>query len=222
MDNRRIMVITGTRKGIGRHLAEHYTEEGFQVIGCSRGQSDYKHKEYRHFCLDVSDETQVKNMFVEIYKAYKRVDILINNAGAICRNYALLTPLKTAQDIIMTNFIGTFLCSREAAKIMQKNRYGRIINVSTVAVGQCTPGMSVYSASKAAVEQFSKVLAKEVSTYGITVNTLAFSLVKGGGMAEGVSEESAQETLEKTASKSWLDIEDVVGAVNSLLQKNED
>ena len=217
MSNQCTIVITGTSKGIGRYLAEYYAKKGFQVIGCSRRMVDYESKNYRHFCLDISDEAKVKEMFIEIGKTYKRLDALINNAGIMHMNYALLTPLQTVQKTLNTNFIGTFLCCREAVKLMQKNRHGRIINISTIAVPLSPVGSSSYSASKAAVEQFSKVLAREVASYGITVNTLALSIVKQSGMAGEIDQKAAREALAHTILKSPLDLQDIAHAADFLI-----
>ena len=116
-----VMLITGTRKGVGKYLAEYYSKNLYQVIGCSRGLIDYKLDNYQHFCLDVSEEFSVKKMFTEIRKKYGRLDVLINNAGV---NYAhspmLLVPYESALKTVEVNLLGTFLLSREAAKIMKK------------------------------------------------------------------------------------------------------
>jgi len=127
------MLITGTRKGIGKYLVEYYTQKGYLVIGCSRQEVDYDIDNYRHFVLDVSDEMSVKQMFMEIRKTYKKLDVLINNAGIASMNHILLTPLQTVKDIFNTNFVGTFLFCREAAKLMQRHNYGRIVNFITIA-----------------------------------------------------------------------------------------
>lgn len=214
MNKKQVILITGTRKGLGKHLVEYYAKQGLQVIGCSRGPVDYKCKNYRHFCLDVADEVAVKKMFAEIRKTYARLDVLINNAGIAIMNHALLTPLETVEKTLKTNFIGVFLFCREAAKLMQKNSYGRIVNISTIAVPLSPAGTSVYSASKAAVEQFSRVLAREIVSYGITVNTLALSFVKDSGMVENISKDAIKETLEHTISKSLLDFKDVAHAID--------
>lgn len=220
MIKNQVVLITGTRRGIGRHLVEHFVKQGFRVIGCSRNPVDYKFKNYQHFCLDVSDETKVKQMFSEIRKAYGSLDILINNAGIISRNYALLTPLKAAEYILKTNFIGTFLFCCGAIKIMQKSKTGRIINISSIAVPLAEAGTSIYSASKAAVEQFSKVLAKEVISYGITVNSLRLSFVRGGGMAEEADGKAARgEISESTISKPWLDIKEITDTIDFLISE---
>lgn len=222
MNDGQVMIITGTSKGIGKYLAGYYARRGFRVIGCSRKKVDYELKNYTHFCLDVSDETRVRQMCSEIYKDYGHIDILINNAGIASMSYVLLTPVKVAHDIISTNFIGTFLFCREAVKIMQKNHYGRIVNISSIAVPLGQIGTSVYSASKAAVEQFTKVMAREVISYNIRANTLGLSFVKDSGIAENISDRAIEKTLEHTTLKSWLNFEDVARAIDFFIAKEND
>ena len=127
------MVITGTRKGIGAYLARYYVERGFRVIGCSRSQADDELPNYCHYCVDVADEPAVREMFVDIAKTHGRVDVAINNAGIASMNHCLLTPVDTVHRILNTNVVGTFLFCREAAKLMRKNAFGRIVNFATVA-----------------------------------------------------------------------------------------
>ncbi|MCK4664775.1 MAG: SDR family oxidoreductase [Bacteroidales bacterium] len=170
--NKKVMVITGSRKGIGRYLSEYYLAKNFIVIGCSRSYSNLKHENYEHFCLDVSDEKAVKKMISAISKKYSKIDYLINNAGIASMNHSLLTPLSVVEKVFKTNVFGTFVFCREAAKIMSKNKFGRIINFATIATSLKMEGESVYAASKAAIESFTKILAKEFSIYNITVNAI--------------------------------------------------
>ena len=209
-----VMLITGTSSGIGKYFVKYYTKKGFRVVGCSRRAVDHKIKDYQHFCLDVSDENVVKEMFGEITKVYERLDVLINNAGIVSMNYALLTPLQTVRKLLETNFIGTILFCREAVSLMSTGKYGRIVNVSSIAVPLSAPGSSGYGASKAAGEQYSRVLAKEVASYGITVNTVALSFVKNSGMTGQINEDIVTETLNKTILRSPLELDDVVHAVD--------
>ena len=166
------ILITGTRKGIGRHLVNYYRKKNYRVIGCSRGAVDYEFENYDHYKVDVSNENSVKKMFLSIRKKYKKLDILINNAGLASMNHILLTPISKAQEIIDTNFIGTFLMSREAAKIMKKNSFGRIINITTVGTQMKLKGEAIYTASKSAVENLTIVMSRELADYGITVNAV--------------------------------------------------
>ena len=174
MINKPVMLITGTRKGIGKYLAEYYSKNLYQVIGCSRGLIDYKLDNYQHFCLDVSEESSVKKMFTEIRKKFGRLDVLINNAGV---NYAhsplLLVPYESALKTVEVNLLGTFLLSREAAKIMKKKSFGRIVNLGSMAVKHEVKGEAIYTASKAAIVSLTRVMAKEISSYGITCNTVS-------------------------------------------------
>lgn len=130
----RVILITGARKGIGKYLAHYYSDKGHQVIGCSRKSVNVEFDNYQHFCLDVCDEKSVLNLFSEIRRKYSHLDILINNAGIAAMNHALLTPLSVAQKIMDTNVISSFLFCREAAKLMSKNKFGRIVNFTTIAV----------------------------------------------------------------------------------------
>lgn len=169
----RVIIITGTRKGIGRYLSEQYLNEGDIVYGCSRRESDLKHDNYHHARLDVSDEKAVIDFVRSVYKERKHIDILINNAGIASMNAFMLTPYTTVQRVMNTNFMGTFLMCREVCKYMIRAKAGRIINYSTIAVALNLQGELAYSASKAAVEQLTRVLAGELGTFNITVNAVA-------------------------------------------------
>ena len=178
MNDKQIILITGTRTGIGKYLAEYYTSRGFQVIGCSRKPVVNTLPNYQHFCLDVSDEPKVIQMFAEINKQYGRLDILINNAGLASMTHMLITPLSSVKEIFNTNVVGTFLFCREAARLMKRNRYGRIVNFVTVATPLKIEGESIYAASKAAVINLTEILARELAEFGITLNALGPGPVK--------------------------------------------
>jgi 3-oxoacyl-[acyl-carrier protein] reductase len=167
-----VTLITGTRKGIGRYLAEHYVGHGHRVVGCSRGEVDFRLDGYAHYLADVADEGAVKRIFADVRKKYGRLDHLINNAGIASMNHSLLTPVSTVNAILATNVVGTFLFCREAAKLMKTTGYGRIVNISTVAVPLKLEGEAIYVASKAAVLSLTEVLARELATFGITVNAV--------------------------------------------------
>jgi 3-oxoacyl-[acyl-carrier protein] reductase len=168
----KVIVITGTRKGIGRYLAEYYLKQGWTVAGTSREPSDLRHDSYVHYCADVADETAARKLFMDLAKRFGRLDALLNNAGIASMNHVLLTPMRTVEKIIQTNYIGTFLYCREAAKLMQKRRRGRIVNFATVATPLRLEGEACYAASKAAVESLTQVLARELAEFGITVNAV--------------------------------------------------
>ncbi len=172
MSHPEVMLITGTRKGIGRFLAEYYTQKGFWVEGCSRKPPDWELEGYHHHTVDISNESQIKEMFTSIRKRRGRLDIAINNAGIASMNHMLLTPEASVTKIMDTNFKGTFLVCRESAKLMAKHRYGRIVNFTTIAVPMLLEGEAIYAAAKSAVVTFTRVIARELVEMGITCNAV--------------------------------------------------
>jgi 3-oxoacyl-[acyl-carrier protein] reductase len=167
-----VTLITGARKGIGRFLAHHYVKLGHQVIGCSRQKPEWSLDGYEHVQLDVGDEIAVTELLSHVQRRYDGLDNLINNAGVASMNHCLLTPGKTVFQLLHTNYIGTFLFSREAAKLMKRRRCGRIVNFSSVAHPMKLAGEAVYASAKAAVESLSAIMAFELASYGITVNVV--------------------------------------------------
>ena len=113
------VVITGTRKGIGYSLAENYLAQGWGVIGCSRGGASIQHPNYKHYSLDVSDESAVIDMARAVKRVHGSVDALLNNAWIASMNHCLLTPASTVNQVMQTNVVGTFLFCREFAKLMR-------------------------------------------------------------------------------------------------------
>lgn len=217
----KVALITGTRKGIGKYLVEYYVKQGIQVIGCSRNPINYKLKNYKHFCLDISNEIKVKKMFAEIRNIYNRLDILINNAGIASMNHILLTPLKTAQQILNTNVIGTFLFCREAAKLMKNNHYGRIINFSTIAVPLKLEGEAIYAASKSSVITLTEILAKELAEFGITVNTIGPTPIRTD-LIRAISKEQINKLLTRQAIHRFGKFEDISNVIDFFISPESD
>jgi 3-oxoacyl-[acyl-carrier protein] reductase len=214
-----IILITGTRKGIGYQLANYYLEKGNIVVGCSRSQSNLQHSNYSHYCLDVSNEQQVSDLFVTIRKEYGRLDVLINNAGMASLNHTILTPLSTVNKLFNTNFLGTFLFSRQAVKLMHKNKFGRIVNFSTVAVPLNLEGEAIYASSKSAIEQFTKVFSKEVASMGITVNTIGPTPTETD-LIKTVPKNKIEELLSQQAIKRLGNFDDIINVIDFYINKN--
>lgn len=217
----KIIVITGARKGIGRYLSEHYLNKDFIVIGCSRSDSDLKHEKYEHYCLDVANEVAVKKMISTISKTYGKIDYLINNAGVASMNHSILTPLSVVEKIFKTNVFGTFLFCREVAKIMAKNKFGRIINFSTVGVPFRLEGEAIYTASKAAVEMLTKIFAKEFADMNITVNTVAPTPAETD-LIKNVPKDKIQDLLGRQALAKFSKYEDILNVVEFFINNRSD
>jgi 3-oxoacyl-[acyl-carrier protein] reductase len=215
------IVITGTRKGIGRAMAEHYLNNDWQVVGCSRGASDLKHDHYRHFSLDVSDEDAVVNMARRLKSDYGGMDALVNNAGIASMNHALLTPAKTVNRILQTNVVGTFLLCREMAKLMRRRSNGRIVNFTTVAHPLNLEGEAIYAASKAAVESLTRILARELAAFNITVNAVGPTPIETD-LIRGVPEAKMQALLDRQAIPRMGAVDDVINAVDFFLRGESD
>ena len=216
-----VMIVTGTRKGIGRYLAEYYLQKGWNVVGCSRGESSIEHESYRHYRLDVADEKAVMAMVREARKDFGKIDVLLNNAGAASMNHFVITPYKTVKEMMETNYYGTFLFSREVSKVMLKKKYGRIVNFVSIAAPLQVEGEAAYAASKAAVENLTRVMAREVAEYGITVNALGATPI-WTDMIRNVPKEKVDALLERQAIKRLGEMRDVSQLCDFLIDEKSD
>ncbi len=218
---KKVMLITGTRKGIGRYLVDYYLERGWTVIGCSRSDMDDSPEGYQHFCLDVADEHAVANMVRAVASQHGQIDCLINNAGIASMNHVLLTPLSTVKDVFGTNVFGTFVFCREVAKVMLRKKHGRIINFATVATPLRLEGEAAYAASKAAVESFTRVMAHEVAAYGITVNALGPTPIETD-LIRGVPGDKMERLIARQAVKRMGTFQDVSNVTDFFLRDESD
>lgn len=211
-----VTLISGTRKGIGKGLAEYYASKGHIVIGFSRENISWNLENYLHFEGDVNDEVFVVQLLQSIKRKYGRLDHLINNAAIAVMNHSLMTPQKTVNAIFNTNVLGTFLLCREAAKLMKKNNYGRIVNFSTVAVPLRLDGESIYAASKSAVITLTQILAKEFAPFGITLNALGPTPIKTD-LIKSVPKHKIEKIISNQAIKRMGELDDIINVINFFL-----
>lgn len=221
MDNTKIAIVTGAARGIGKAIAERLLSEGFFIVvvdvdtenGAKFGGSLGNEKASFYKC-NIQSENEVKSLFIKIMSEYKKIDVLVNNAGIIKDNMIHKMPLKDFESVIDINLKGTWLMCREAAKIMREQKFGRIINISSRAwLGN--PGQSNYSASKAGIIGLTRVLALELGKFNILVNAIAPGLISTP-LTQALTEDVRDKLIQAQPMKSMGKPEDVANAVSFL------
>jgi len=179
----KVAVVTGSARGIGRAIAEVFAQRGANVVitdknaemaaATAQEMSDKYGRKISAFSVDVSDSASVKILFDQVLAAYGRIDILVNNAGTT-RDNLIMRMEEADWDLVLgINLKGVFNCSKAVVRTMMKQRYGRIVNISSVSGLAGQPGQANYSASKAGVIGLTKALARELGSRQITVNAVA-------------------------------------------------
>ncbi len=215
------IVITGTSRGIGLSLAEYYLGKGHRVAGCSRSESPLTHPDYKHYTADLSQEADINRFAAEVRKDFGSVDVLINNAGVASMNHFMLTPVETAKRLMNINFFGPFAATRAFINALKKSAHPRVVNFSTVAVPFNLDGELAYVSSKAAVESMTKILAKELAPFRITVNAVGPTPVKTALTAK-VPEKKLKELLDRQAIKRFGEFEDIRNVIDFYISPASD
>lgn len=164
------IVVTGASRGLGAAIASHLAHAGHRVVGVSR--SGRAPEGVEAVACDVGNHESVREALKPVMKD-KHLYGLINAAGIASMNLAMATPPETVERIIRTNLIGTINCCIALSRRFARNKAGRIINFSTIAVPISLKGESIYVASKAGVEGFSRSFAREMADFNVTVNVIA-------------------------------------------------
>lgn len=208
-----VTLITGASRGLGQALARHYLDSGHRVIGCSRGEGTCDSADYTHYAMDVRNESDIVRVFADVRERFGGLDHVINNAGIASMNHALLTPGRTVEAILQTNVAGTFNVTREAAKLMQRRKWGRIVNLVSVAVPLQLEGESVYAASKAAVVSLTSILARELAPFHITVNAVGPTPIETD-LISGVPRERLEALVARQAIHRFAESADVANVID--------
>lgn len=164
------VIVTGASRGLGRFCAEQLHAAGYRVVGLGRSPDRAAAFEMR--AADVADPASVASALKE-FRRDPTVYALINAAGIASMNLVITTPAETVRRIVDTNLLGTIFCCQQVAPTLIKRGEGRIINFSTLGVSLAIKGEAIYVASKAGVEGFTRVFARELAPHGITVNAVA-------------------------------------------------
>ncbi|MCP3897044.1 3-oxoacyl-ACP reductase FabG [Moraxella sp.] len=220
--SRKIVLVTGASRGIGRAIAQKFAEEGHFVIGTATSEKGAEAiEEYLSEAggigrvLDVCDEEAIDNLFEEIDSVYGSVNVLVNNAGITKDGLLMRMKNEDWSDVIDTNLTSIYRTSRRAIKGMMKARSGRIINITSVVGQMGNAGQANYAASKAGVEGFTRALAREIGSRGVTVNCVAPGFVETD-MTEELDERLINSMLDAVPLGRMAQPEEIAAAVTFL------
>ena len=183
----KMVVVTGGSRGIGLALARNLLARGARVVICGRKPENLTAavealgggERLLAVPAHIAREAEVENLFQRAVGHFGRLDVLINNVGMNLPTASVTDTEPAAWNkIIEGNLTGTFLCSRQAARIMREQRQGKIVNISSTAGHRAAPGMGVYGVAKAGTEMLTKVLAAELAPFNIQVNAVAPGVVR--------------------------------------------
>ena len=218
----KVAIVTGASRGIGRACAIKLAQVGYTVV-INYASNDAKAQEVLDlikanggdgmlYKANVSNYDEVKQMVKTVFDTYKQIDLLVNNAG-IVRDEPLIGLNKENLDMCFDlNVKGYFYCAKEVALKMARKRSGVIINMSSVSGTYSLPGQTVYSATKGAVNQFTKTLAKEMGSRGLRVNAVAPGFIETD-MIEAVDEATMAKYLEAIPLRRCGKVEEVANLV---------
>ena len=210
-----MIVVTGASRGLGHAICKRLDDRNIPICGLARNIDSLSFKSYS---CDVSSYEEVKSVSKKLKKQGITISGLINTAGIASMNLALTTPESVTRKIIETNLLGTIFCCQLLSPLMIRNKGGAIINFSTVAVPIGLKGESVYVASKAGVEGFSKSFAREMSDFDINVNCIAPGPIDTD-LIKGVSDNLISKVIQKQVIPKKFSTEDICNLVEMLIDK---
>lgn len=211
-------LVTGASRGIGKAIATQLAASGAVVIGTATSSngaqaiSDYLGSNGKGMVLNVTSSDSINELLDQIKSEFSMPDILINNAGITRDNLLMRMKDDEWDDIIQTNLNSVFKLSKAVLRGMMKKRFGRIVNIGSVVGSTGNPGQSNYAASKAAVIGFSKSLAREIASRGVTVNVIAPGFIQTD-MTESLTDDQKQAILKDVPADRLGKPEEIAAAV---------
>ena len=221
-DDAKIALVTGASRGIGRGIALRLAADGHFVVGTATTQagadeiSEALGKSGQGYALDVREDASVDSLYASLAEAQGMPLVLVNNAGVTRDNLMLRMSIDEWTTVVDTNINGLYRVTKPVLRGMLKARWGRIVNVSSVVGRMGNPGQSNYVASKSAVEGFTRSLAQEVGSRGITINAVAPGFV-ATDMTADLTEEQTQQMLSRVPLGRMGSADDIAEAVGFLV-----
>ena len=213
------ILITGASRGIGRDIALNSKEKGYKVLGTSttnEGVSSLKENGIHGLQLDLNDKKSVESFNGLLIQEHPDIAVLVNNAGITRDNIVLRMSEEEWMDVLNVNLNGAFKISKTVLKFMLKKRWGRILNITSTSASTGNRGQANYAAAKAGIEAFSKSVAKEVGSRGITVNAIAPGYIQTD-MTEVISENVKEEILSQIPLSRFGKPEEISQLVDFLI-----
>ena len=213
------ILITGASRGIGRDIALSSKEKGYKVLGTSttnEGVSSLKENGIHGLQLDLNNKKSVESFNGLLTQEHPDIAVLVNNAGITRDNIVLRMSEEEWTDVLNVNLNGAFKVTKTVLKFMLKKRWGRILNITSTSASTGNRGQANYAAAKAGIEAFSKSLAKEVGSRGITVNAIAPGYIQTD-MTEVISENVKEEILSQIPLSRFGKPEEISQLVDFLI-----
>lgn len=217
----KVALVTGGSKGIGKACVQKLAEDGFKVIIHYRsGEQEAKElaesiPEASTIHADLSEQQSTLDMMKEIKSAHGRLDVLVNNAGVCIDQLLMLAKEDSFDTMFNTNIKSNFLLCKAASRLMLKKKWGRIINITSVVGHMGNPGQSLYSSTKGALTSFTKSIASELASVGITCNCVAPGFIQTA-MTGKLNDEQKEKLMEKIPMKRMGVPEDIANSVSFL------
>ena len=204
----KIVLITGSNKGLGKVFVESFAENKAEIISCSRKQDS----EHEKFCEELKNKYKIKihNYFFDLENVdemssniksiltnFSKIDILINNAGVNFTSLIEMTSLERLRKVYEVNFFSTYFITQKILKLLKKSKEPSIINISSSASIENNVGRFAYASSKQILNSFTKTLSKEVGRYKIRVNAIAPGWTNTKMMKETTTDKNVEETIKR-------------------------
>jgi len=229
IQDRKVALVTGASRGIGAAIAGKLAQDGFSMVinykNSSESAGTLAHSinesggQSLAIRADVANSGEVVKMVGEVIERFGRIDVLVNNAGVVRDTLVQNMTEDDWDEVIDTNLKGVFICSKAVLKIMRKQRWGRIVNISSIVGQQGRRGQANYAAAKAGVIAFSKSLALELAPWQVTVNVVVPGYTETG-MTGGLPERAKAKILEQIPLGRPCSPEDIAKMVSCLVSQD--